>query len=151
MNTDPFLLQRFVDAQNPHWETVLAELTAGRKRSHWIWFVFPQLRGLGMSEKSNYYGISCLDEARSYLAHPVLGGRLKDCIWRVLAHTDKSAFEIFGFLDQWKFNSCMTLFEQAAVTTPVFPLAINQFFAGGRDAKSLQMLRSMAVSQGTSP
>ena len=142
--SDPFDLQRFVDAQNPVWDTVLAELAAGRKRGHWIWYVYPQLRGLGMSHKSDYYGITGLDEAQAYLDHTVLGPRLKDSLWRLLAHTDKSAFEILGVLDMWKLRSCLTLFEQADPTSPVFPLAISQFFSGNRDSSTQHLLRSLA-------
>ncbi len=143
MNTDPFNLQRFVNAQDPVWDTVLAELAAGRKRGRWIPFVFPQLRVQVDSEQPDHYGISSLEEARDYLAHPLLGARLKECTWQVLTHKDKSAFEIFGFFDQWKFQSSMTLFERAAEITPVFPLAIHQFFGGGRDFGLLDTLRRM--------
>jgi uncharacterized protein (DUF1810 family) len=111
---DRFDLERFVTAQDPVFETVLAELRAGRKRTHWIWFVFPQLAGLGKSSTARFYGISSLDEARAYLAHPVLGPRLDLCTRIVLASESPSLHAIFGAPDDLKFRSCMTLFSLAA-------------------------------------
>jgi uncharacterized protein (DUF1810 family) len=111
---DPFNLERFVTAQAPIFETVLAELRAGRKRSHWMWFVFPQLAGLGRSSTARFYGISSVDEARAYLAHPVLGPRLDLCTRTVLASEALSVHAIFGSPDDLKFRSSMTLFSLAA-------------------------------------
>jgi len=111
---DRFDLQRFVTAQEPVFETVLAELRAGRKRTHWMWFVFPQLAGLGRSSTARFYGIGSIDEARAYLAHPVLGPRLDLCTRIVLASDNSSLHAIFGSPDDLKFRSCMTLFSLAA-------------------------------------
>lgn len=110
---DPFDLERFVEAQEPVYETVLAELRAGRKTTHWIWFVFPQAKGLGRSAMSERYGIASLDEARAYLAHPVLGPRLKECTRLVLSHEGVPLEEILGELDAMKFRSSMQLFRAA--------------------------------------
>src|SRR6187402_3110421 len=110
---DRFHLQRFVDAQQPVYTAVLAELRAGRKRSHWMWFVFPQLTGLGHSAMAHHYAIASLDEARSYLSHPVLGARLRECSALVLALDHRSIHEIFGSPDDLKFHSSMTLFDRA--------------------------------------
>jgi uncharacterized protein (DUF1810 family) len=108
---DPLNLERFVTAQAPVFETVLAELRAGRKRSHWMWFIFPQLAGLGRSSTARFYGISSIDEARAYLAHPVLGPRLELCTRTVIASESPSLHAIFGTPDDLKFRSCMTLFS----------------------------------------
>lgn len=110
---DPFDLQRFVDAQSLVYETVLCELRAGRKTTHWIWFIFPQAKGLGKSAMSERYAIGSIEEARAYLAHPVLGPRLRDCTDLVLGHTDRDLEEIFGELDAKKFRSSMELFAEA--------------------------------------
>ncbi|WP_072396889.1 DUF1810 domain-containing protein [Hyphomicrobium sp. CS1GBMeth3] len=110
---DPFDLQRFVDAQAPVYETVLKELRAGRKASHWIWFIFPQAKGLGRSAMSLRYGIASLDEARAYLAHPVLGPRLAECTGLVQSQRDVPLEDIFGDLDAMKFRSSMQLFRAA--------------------------------------
>jgi uncharacterized protein (DUF1810 family) len=111
---DPFDLERFVTAQEPVFETALAELRAGRKRTHWMWFVFPQLAGLGHSSTARFYGIGSIDEARAYLAHPVLGPRLDICTRTVLASESPSLHAMFGSPDDLKFRSCMTLFSLAA-------------------------------------
>lgn len=111
---DRFDLERFVTAQAPVFETVLAELRAGRKQSHWVWFIFPQLAGLGKSSTARFYGIGSLDEARAYLAHPVLRSRLDLCTRIVLASESPSVHAIFGSPDDFKFRSCMTLFSRAA-------------------------------------
>ncbi|HYD15743.1 MAG TPA: DUF1810 domain-containing protein [Hyphomicrobium sp.] len=117
---DPFDLQRFVDAQSLVYETVLRELRDGRKTTHWIWFIFPQAKGLGRSAMSELYAISSLDEARAYLAHPVLGTRLKQCTELVLAHKGVPLEEILGELDAMKFRSSMELFHEAgAAFTPL--------------------------------
>src|SRR5882724_3520289 len=111
---DPFDLERFVKAQAPVFGAALDELKAGHKRTHWMWFVFPQLRGLGHSTMAEIYGIASLDEARAYLAHPVLGPRLRQCTEAVLAVADRSLHAIFGSPDDAKFRSSMTLFAEAA-------------------------------------
>jgi len=133
-------LQRFVDAQDGVYDTALAELRAGSKRSHWIWFVFPQLAGLGRSETARYYAIADLAEARAYLAHNVLGPRLEECTRAMLDWLGKrSALEILGQVDTLKFASSMTLFE-AAGGGECFSRAINGFFNGERDERSLALL-----------
>lgn len=111
---DPFDLQRFLDAQEPVFATALEELRNGRKRSHWMWFVFPQLRGLGRSPTAEFYGIASLDEAQAYLAHPTLGSRLEQATRAVLAVRGRTLHEIFGSPDDMKFRSSMTLFAFAA-------------------------------------
>ena len=136
-------LERFVTAQAPVFETALGELRAGRKRSHWMWFVFPQLRGLGHSATAEFYGIVSLDEARAYLAHPVLAPRLVRCTEAVLAHADRSLHEIFGSPDDMKFGSCMTLFAAAGEPAVVIR-AIDVRCAGRRDARTLALLRGDA-------
>jgi uncharacterized protein (DUF1810 family) len=113
---DPFNLQRFVDAQAPVYEQVLAELRAGRKTTHWIWFIFPQAKGLGHSARSEFYGLASLDEARAYLAHPVLGPRLKECVNLVMSHESVPLEEILGGVDTMKFLSCIEIFSDACGT-----------------------------------
>jgi uncharacterized protein (DUF1810 family) len=118
--SDPFDLERFVEAQDRVWPAVLSELRAGRKTSHWMWFVFPQLAGLGRSPMSVKYAISGLDEARAYLAHPLLGPRLRECAELVLTHTGLTPFDIFGGIDAMKLSSSMSLFAEAAPDDPLF-------------------------------
>lgn len=113
---DPFDLERFVRAQAPVYETVLKELRAGRKTTHWIWFIFPQAKGLGRSPRSVFYGISSLDEARAYLAHPILGPRLKECVDLVFSHQRVPLEQILGDVDAMKFLSCIELFSEACGT-----------------------------------
>jgi uncharacterized protein (DUF1810 family) len=136
---DPFDLQRFATAQAPVLDAVLAELAAGRKRSHWMWFVFPQLRGLGTSSMAQHYGITSLDEARAYLAHPVLGPRLRECCALVLQVEGRSANEIFGSPDDMKFRSCVTLFGLAAPDEPLFGQALDQYYGGVPDPRTLAL------------
>ena len=138
---DPFRLQRFIDAQEPHIEDVLTELSAGRKRTHWMWFVFPQLRGLGRSSTAEFYGLGSLAEARAYLAHPVLGARLRDCTRRVLAVDGSSPNRIFGSPDDLKFHSSMTLFARADESAAnVFTRALERFWNGTADAATQRLL-----------
>ncbi len=138
MHDDPFDLSRFVDAQSGTYDTALAELRAGRKRSHWMWFIFPQPAGLGFSAMSQRYAIASLTEARAYLAHPVLGPRLLDCTRLVLA-ADGSIATILGAPDDMKFHSSMTLFGEAS-DEPVFTEALARFFAGTKDRATLDLL-----------
>jgi|GEM_PF-562242 len=138
-------LDRFITAQTDIFDEALAELTAGRKRTHWMWFVFPQLARLGRSPRAFHYGLSGLDEARAYLGHPVLSDRLRRCVRAVLMHRDKSATRIFGFPDDAKLRSCLTLFEAAASSDDdrcLFGEALDLFFAGRRDGKTLSMIGS---------
>jgi uncharacterized protein (DUF1810 family) len=137
-----FDLERFVRAQEPIYDAVRAELRAGRKRSHWIWFIFPQIAGLGHSTMAHHYAISSLDEALAYLAHPVLGPRLRECSALAAAVEGRSVEEIFGYPDDMKFRSSMTLFAQAAPDDPVFKACLAKYFGGVPDAATLQRLRA---------
>jgi len=136
---DPFDLQRFVTAQGPVFAQVCAELAAGRKTSHWMWFVFPQLKGLGRSATAQHFGIASREEAQAYWRHPVLGARLKQCTELVLGVEGRSANQIFGSPDNLKFRSCMTLFAQVT-DAPVFGQALEKYFAGKGDEQTLQLL-----------
>ena len=140
MADDPFDLQRFVDAQAPVYESVRAELKAGRKQSHWMWFIFPQIDGLGSSPASKRYAIRSLAEAEAYLRHPVLGPRLLECAEVALGVDGRSASEIFGSPDDWKLRSCATLFACASPAGSVFHRLLDKYFHGERDAKTLGLL-----------
>ena len=133
-------LDRFVEAQNPVYMQVCAELAAGAKRSHWMWFVFPQLRGLGHSAMAVRYGLASAAEACAYWQHPLLGARLKECTQLVLAVQNKSLFEIFGQPDDMKFRSCMTLFAHCAAGEPVFLEALARYCASQQDERTLALL-----------
>jgi uncharacterized protein (DUF1810 family) len=137
---DPFHLDRFVQAQGSIYGTALAELRAGSKASHWMWYIFPQIEGLGFSPISQHYAITCLDEARAYLAHPVLGARLVECVEVVNAVQGRSAHEIFGAPDDLKLRSSLTLFVRAAPDNPVFAEALAKYFAGEPDPLTLAQL-----------
>lgn len=137
---DPFALDRFVQAQAPVYDEVVAELRACRKRTHWMWFVFPQLAGLGHSSMAQYYGIATLAEAQAYLAHPVLGPRLRECCALVLAAPGQDAHRIFGSPDDVKFRSCVTLFQRAAPGEPLFGQCLDRYFGGAPDAQTLALL-----------
>jgi uncharacterized protein (DUF1810 family) len=137
---DPFHLQRFVDAQSGVIDRVYAELRAGQKGSHWMWFIFPQIRGLGSSRMSQAFAISSLAEAAAYVAHPVLGPRLKRCTELVNAIEDRSIEEVLGYPDHLKFHSSMTLFARAEPGEPVFQAALQKFFAGNFDQSTLNRL-----------
>ncbi len=133
-------LQRFVDAQAPHRADVDAELAAGRKRTHWMWFVFPQLRGLGHSAMSRHFGIASRAEAAAYLAHPVLGPRLRADVAALLAMAGRGAHAIFGSPDDLKLRSCLTLFRAVDAPGGVFERALVKFFGGEPDQMTLQLL-----------
>lgn len=137
--TDPFDLQRFVDAQQGVYAQVRTELAAGCKRSHWMWFVFPQLKGLGRSTTAQHYGIASKAEAQAYWAHPLLGPRLKECTELVLAVEGRSAQQVFGPPDDLKFRSCMTLFARAS-GEPVFARALQKYFGGEADPRTIELL-----------
>ena len=137
---DPHNLQRFVDAQEASFTSALAELKQGRKRGHWIWFVFPQLKGLGHSANSEFYGISGLAETATYLKHPVLGPRLIECVQAVNSVERRSATEIFGEVDAMKFRSSLTLFAKAASSEPVFTQALQKYFNGEFDPVTMSVL-----------
>ncbi len=142
-NDDPFELERFVAAQAPVIESVLAELRAGRKRTHWMWFVFPQIAGLGSSVMAVRYAIGGRAEARAYLAHPLLGERLRECVRLVIA-ADRPLGELFGSPDDMKFRSCATLFAAAAPDEALFQEAIQRCCGGAPDAATLAKLGSVA-------
>ena len=137
---DRFGLQRFVDAQEPCYGAVRTELRDGAKRSHWIWFVFPQLRGLGRSPTAQHYGIASLDEARAYLTHEVLGPRLRECARLVAAIEGPSARQIFGSPDDLKVRSSMTLFAQATDDDADFKAVLDKFYDGAQDPVTLDLL-----------
>lgn len=137
---DPFKLSRFVDAQAPVWEVVRAELRGARKRTHWMWFVFPQLAALGRSGTARFYGITGADEARAYLRHPLLGPRLLECCDLLLHTAEVSATEVFGEVDAMKLRSCLTLFDAVSPDTPVFKRCLDRYFAGQRDALTSELL-----------
>ena len=141
MQQNDFDLQRFVEAQDGVWPRVRGELAAGAKTSHWMWFVFPQLRGLGRSAMALHFGLASGDEARAYWRHPLLGARLKEGSQLVLAVAGRSALQIFGPPDDLKFRSCMTLFEAVTPDEPVFARALEKYFGGERDARTLELLR----------
>ena len=138
MNDDD--LQRFVQAQEPRMDDVLAELAAGRKRTHWMWFVFPQLRGLGHSQMAWHFGLQSRGEAAAYLAHPLLGPRLRECVELVLAVDGRSAHAVFGSPDDLKLRSCLTLFREIDGVDGVFGKALDKYFDGQPDAATLQLL-----------
>jgi len=137
---DPFALQRFVDAQRPVYAQVCAELAAGAKTSHWMWFVFPQLKALGRSATAQHYGLASRAEALAYWRHPLLGARLAECSTLVLNTRGRSAMQIFGAVDAMKLRSCMTLFEAVATDAPVFAQVIDRFHDGQRDPLTLALL-----------
>ncbi len=137
---DPFDLDRFLNAQAGVFPQVLAELAAGQKRSHWVWFIFPQMKGLGSSSHSQFYGIGSIQEAASYWRHPVLGPRLEQCTILVNQVQKKPISQILGSPDDLKFRSSMTLFSRAAPDTTVFNDALQKYFAGQPDPLTLELL-----------
>lgn len=137
---DPFDLQRFVDAQDRAYDQVLAELRAGAKRSHWIWFIFPQLAALGSSSAAKLFGIGSLSEAQAYLEHPVLGSRLHECARLVAAIEGRSVDDIFGQPDNLKVRSSMTLFARASDDNADFLAVLDKFYGGEQDARTNALL-----------
>ena len=137
---DPFNLERFVQAQEPSYDSALGEIRSGRKRSHWMWYVFPQLEGLGSSPMSRHYAIRSRAEAEAYLQHPVLGPRLTACTEAVLALEGRSALEIFGSPDDLKLRSCATLFAAVSPAGSVFQRLLEKYFAGRADVETLNLL-----------
>ena len=136
-------LERFIEAQAPVYDQALAELRAGRKQSHWMWFIFPQIAGLGQSPTSRAYAIQTLDEARAYLAHPVLGARLRECCQAVMNLRTNSAEEIFGSVDEMKFRSCLTLFTEADHGEVLFYNLLEKYFEGEPDEATLEILAGL--------
>jgi len=135
-------LERFVQAQAREHAQALAELQAGRKQTHWIWYVLPQLRELGRSPMAQRYGIAGRAEAEAYAAHPVLGPRLIACVRAILGHPERSAVEMLGVVDAMKFQSCLTLFATVAPHEPCFAEALATFYGGQRDAQTLRLLEA---------
>ena len=139
--TDPFDLARFLNAQASDYPQVLSELRAGQKRSHWIWFIFPQMKGLGSSSHAQFYGISSLQEATAYWQHPVLGPRLEECTILVNQVEKQTIERILGYPDDLKFRSSMTLFSRAVPEATIFTQALDKYFAGRPDPLTLELLR----------
>jgi uncharacterized protein (DUF1810 family) len=137
---DPYNLQRFTDAQAPIFADALAELRAGRKRGHWMWFVFPQIRGLGHSATAQFYAIGSLAEAQAYLRHPELGSRLVECCRALNALEGRDAAEIFGYPDDLKLRSSLTLFAHAAPHEPLLAAVLRKYFPAGPDPLTLARL-----------
>jgi len=137
---DPHDLKRFVKAQEEAYERALAEIKSGRKRSHWMWYIFPQIAGLGFSSTSVFYSIKSVAEARAYLGHPVLGPRLTECTEAAFAVEGRSAHEIFGSPDDMKLRSCATLFASVSPAGSVFHRLLDKYFAGEPDRKTLRLL-----------
>lgn len=140
MKSEEFQLDRFLDAQKDSYDIALEELRNGKKRSHWVWYVFPQLRGLGASSASYTYGVVSLAEARAYLVHPILGQRLREATNAMLAHRSMTADSILGELDALKFRSCLTLFSLADPSETIFTDALEYFFGGARDSRTIQLV-----------
>lgn len=140
MDLDRYNLQRFVEAQNPVYQRVLSELREGRKRTHWMWFIFPQIRGLGHSELAQRFSIGSLYEAEAYFEHPILGPRLRECSGLVNAIQNRTIEDIFGYPDHLKFRSSMTLFAQAVPGEKVFNEALDKYFAGSPDEFTVSRL-----------
>lgn len=146
-SNDPFNLRRFLDAQEASYQQALDELRAGKKQSHWSWYIFPQVAGLGTSQMSVRFAIKSVNEAVAFLAHPVLGWRLRECVAAMNSHTGLSAEEILGAVDAQKFRSCLTLFAQADSTEPVFRAGLEKYFSGQPDATTLTTLASQRAAQ----
>jgi uncharacterized protein (DUF1810 family) len=139
-NHDPYDLDRFVEAQAENYADAIAELRNGRNVTHWSWYVFPQIRGLGSSPTSVRYAIGSLAEAVAYLDHAVLGRRLRECVTVMNSHTGLSANDVLGDIDALKFQSCLTLFSQAAPAEPIFRKSLGQYFGGDLDPATLRIL-----------
>ncbi len=137
---DPFNLKRFLDAQRDDYATALAELTAGKKTSHWMWYIFPQIEGLGFSSMSRRYAIRSIEEARAYLAHPVLGTRLLECARAVLGVEGRTALEVLGSPDDAKLRSCATLFAYVSPPGNVFQQILDRYYQGKSDDQTLRLL-----------
>jgi uncharacterized protein (DUF1810 family) len=150
-NADPFTLQRFVDAQNSIYHQVLAELRRGQKESHWMWFVFPQIQGLGYSNMSRKYAISSREEAEAYLSHPILGQRLRECTDLVNQIEGSSIGEIFGYPDDLKFHSSVTLFSEVARDDSTLREALRKYFGGQTDQATMKVLRLSRTTRSSEP
>jgi len=140
-------LVKFLDAQNQMYLKALAEVRNGKKESHWMWFVFPQIKGLGFSETAKFYGIADLEEAEAYLAHPVLGKHLIEISEALLKIEDKTATEIFGTPDDMKLRSCMTLFSKVSETDKIFEKILDKYFGGSQDDYTEELLQKIITQQ----
>ena len=139
---DPFHLSRFMSAQEGVYQNVLAELRSGQKRTHWMWFIFPQISGLGSSGMAKHYAIKSEEEARQYLAHPVLGARLLECAKTVFAIEGRTVSQIFGYPDDVKLRSCLTLFGYVAGPQSIFDNVLDKYFNGEKDGVTLRLLKT---------
>jgi len=137
---DPFNLNRFVEAQESDYDRALREIRAGHKRSHWMWYIFPQIEGLGPSSTARFYAIKCIEEARAYLTHPILGSRLRECAKAALSVEGKTAEEIFGFPDVLKLRSCATLFVHVSEPGSVFEQLLQKYYGGLVDDATFRLL-----------
>jgi uncharacterized protein (DUF1810 family) len=137
---DPYNLNRFVQAQEDDYAQALSEIRSGKKRTHWMWYIFPQLDGLALSSTAKRYAIKSVEEAKAYLDHPILGPRLRECTEAVIHIEGRSATEIFGSPDDLKLRSCATLFAYALPAGSVFERLLHKYYRGGRDEKTLQLL-----------
>ena len=147
MADDPYELRRFIDAQSHDYDQALAEIKAGRKSSHWIWYIFPQIDGLGFSSMSRRYAIKSVDEARAYLAHPVLGKRLVEVCEAALAVEGRSAHEIFGSPDDMKLKSSATLFASVSPASSVFHRLLEKYYNGEGDERTLELIRPESTTR----
>ena|SRR5579863_2809745 len=141
---DKFDLGRFISAQEDDHAQALSELRNGRKRSHWMWYIFPQIDGLGSSATSRHFAIKSKEEAKAYLEHPLLGARLVECTETVFLIRERSAHDIFGYPDDLKFKSCMTLFEALPGADSIFARSLEKYFNGERDSRTLQLLERLS-------
>jgi uncharacterized protein (DUF1810 family) len=139
-SSDPYNLQRFIDAQHPIYGQIRDELQRGQKETHWMWFIFPQIKGLGISTTAQKYAIRGIDEAKAYLGHPLLGFRLRECTQLVSMVTGRTIEEIFGYPDHLKFHSSMTLFAKASTGDKFFTAALTKYFGGKLDRKTVELL-----------
>ncbi len=140
MKNDEFDAKRFIDAQKNSYDMALAEIKSGRKQSHWMWYIFPQLKGLGKSGTSDFYGLNGIKDAKAYIEDPILGVRLLEISHAVLDHNEKTAEEIFGYIDAKKLKSCMTLFKEAGPELQIFDDVLKQFYNGRPDYRTLHLL-----------
>jgi uncharacterized protein (DUF1810 family) len=148
INKDPFDLSRFANAQADDYASILAEIQSGQKRSHWMWYIFPQIDGLAFSSTSERYAIKSIDEAHAYLAHPVLGSRLLECADAVMQIEGRSAAAIFGSPDDLKLRSCATLFAAVSPSGSVFERILDKYYDGRRDDKTHRVLEKLEGEQG---
>jgi len=140
MKNDEFDAKRFIDAQKNSYDMALAEIKSGRKQSHWMWYIFPQLKGLGKSGTSDYYGLNGIKDAKAYIEDPILGVRLLEISRALLDQNEKTAEEILGYIDAKKLKSCMTLFKEAAPELQIFNDVLKQFYNGRSDCRTLHLL-----------